>query len=257
MQVPWQQGPRRRTPWSCRSAFRRVAHAVGCVLLGACLSGPARGQTSHWSGAAGVSSQLVDRGLAISPAVPMLQGAVSWTSRQGWLFGLSGGTELRSPGQWAEATAQIARSWRLSADSQVQASLLYYGYSRLAQSPGYRRAEMDLSWIYRDFLVLNVSALRLSGLGHSRVLAAADLDLRWPLAPRLSLAAGLGVTQFQHLYGYDAGRLGCYGYGNLGLAWNRGSWRLELDRVVTAGAPRQRPGTGGLSPWLATVAWSF
>jgi hypothetical protein len=232
----------------------QVALAVLVILA----SGrPVQAQSSPWQGSVALSSQLVDRGLAIGPDRPTLQGAVSWTSVDGWTFGAAAAAPLRTPGRVAEAMVQAARSWRVSDSSQTQASLIYYDYPALGPSAGYRRAEANLSWIYRDLLVLNVSASRPMGRGWSRAVGAADANLRWPLAPHLALVAGLGIAQFQYRYEYHAGRLTHYGYGNVGLAWTRGPLRLEVSRLVTWNAPYQRPGTGGLEPWLATLAWSF
>lgn len=235
----------------------RSLQAAMALLVALVSVPPAQAQSSPWQGSVALSSQLVDRGLAIGPDRPTLQGATSWTSADGWTFGAAAAAPLRTPGRLAEAMVQAARSWRVSGSSQVQASLVYYDYPDLGPSAGYRRAEANLSWIYRDLLVLNVSASRPMGRGWSRVVGAADADLRWPLAPHLSLVAGLGVAQFEHRYEYHAGRLIHYGYGNVGLAWTHGPVRLEVSRIVTWNAPYQRPGTGGLQPWLATLAWSF
>lgn len=252
----------RRWPWLPGSGprdegdGRPLARTAVAVVLALAAGRSAQAQTGPWQGSVATSSQLVDRGLAIGPRRPVLQGAVSWTSDDGWTLGAAAAAQLDTPGRLAEATAQLSRSWRVSGHSQIQAGLVYYDYRPLGPAPGYRRAEADLSWIYRDILVLNVSATRPLGSGWSRTVGAVDLNLRWPLAPHLSLVSGVGVAQFQY-YGYHAGRTDLYGYGDAGLAWTRGPLRLEVSRVVTRNAPYRRPGTGGLAPWLATVAWSF
>lgn len=217
----------------------------------------ARSQDGAWQGSLAMSSQLVDRGLAIGSSTPTLQGALSWASDDGWTIGGAIGAPLRRPGDPTEALVQVARSWRASASSQLQASLVYYDYPAVGAMPAYRRVEGNASWIYRDVLVLNAAALRPLNVPGAKTAGAVDVSLRWPLAAHLSLRAGLGEAQFQHRYGYHGDRLDWYGYGNLGLAWEEGSWRVEATRIATRDAPRQRPGTGGLSPWLATVAWSF
>src|SRR3546814_19718730 len=75
-----------------------------------------------------LSSQLVDRGLAISPATPIVQGSVSWMSPGGWSMGLAGGVELRSPGQPVVVLGRVSRFWSISDDWLAHASLLYYDY---------------------------------------------------------------------------------------------------------------------------------
>jgi hypothetical protein len=235
---------------SCLQIVAALVVALGLVRA-------ARAQDGPWQGSVALSSQLVDRGLAIGPRTATLQGAESWSSAGGWTIGAAAAVPLRAPGRLAEAMVQLSRSWRVSDRAQTQASLVYYDYPALGRSAGYRRVEANLSWIYRDILALNVSASRPQGRGWSRVVGAADADLRWPLAPHLALVAGLGVAQFQYRYEYHAGRLTHYGYGNAGLAWTHGPLRLEVSRIGTWHAPHQRPGTGGLAPWLATLTWSF
>jgi hypothetical protein len=118
-----------------------------------------------------------------------------------------------------------------------------------------------MTWIYRDVLTLNLSALRALGTDDARTDVAADANLHWPLTHHFSLMAGAGVARFQYgSYGYGHhGEIhsGYYSYGQLGLAWAAGRWRVELDRIATDGAPPSRRGSGGLSPWLASVSWSF
>lgn len=187
----------------------------------------------------------------------MLQGSVSWIPGGGWAIVASGGTALREHDRLAVAMAQVSYAWQLSPGTQMQAGVAYYDHPGRAGSPSYHPAEVDLTWIYRNLLVLNVSALRPSGVGRSRVCEAVDINLRWPLAEHLSAAVGLGVAQFPQFYGYDAERLRQYGYGNLGLVWDHGPWRLELDRVAASGAMRRQRPTEELSPWLVTAMWSF
>src|SRR3569623_370236 len=89
---------RRHTPIrSPRSA--RCHGAVPWVLAfaQACLPAAAHAQ-SRLDGKIALSSQLVDRGLAITPATPILQGAVSWASPAGWSLGVAAAVETRSPG---------------------------------------------------------------------------------------------------------------------------------------------------------------
>jgi hypothetical protein len=205
-----------------------------------------------------LGSQLVDRGVAITPVTPVLQGELRWTSPAGWSLGVVAGSELRSP-RLAETLVQLARAWPVSDNWQLQASLLYYDAPRRGRARPYRRAEADLSWIYRDVLTLNVSATRLPGVRGARTNVVAEANLRWPLARHLSLAAGAGLARFQSgVYGeYGDSRSNWYRYGQVGLVWTVGRWRAELDRIATDDAPPSRRRTGGVAPWLATLAWSF
>ena len=89
----------------------RPSHAVrtgfAALLVGACVAPALHAQSSTFSGAVALSSQLVDRGQAITRTTPILQGAASWTFPAGWSLGLSASTEVRSPGHVVAAAADI------------------------------------------------------------------------------------------------------------------------------------------------------
>jgi uncharacterized protein (TIGR02001 family) len=243
------RGIRRAT--SVHAGLRFISLAIA-----AWLPAPLHAQSTNISGVMGVTSQLVDRGMAISPATPILQGAVSLTSAGGWSFGLSGGAEVRSPGRIEEASAQASRYWSLSSDWQMQTSLLYYSYPGNARSRVFDRTEAGVNWIYRDILTFDLSAIRVAGAKDHQTGGSADLDFHWPLPWQLSLSAGAGVAQ-SLIAPYSSGHANLYSYGQAGLMWNNGSWRVELDRITTsAGTPRH---SGSLSPapWVATMSRSF
>src|SRR3546814_2601600 len=136
---------------------------------------------SDWSSDV-CSSDL--RGLAISPATPILQGSASWMSPGGWSMGLAGGVELRSPGQPVVVLGRVSRFWSLSDDWLAHASLLYYDY----RAERYRgipdRADANLYFTYRDTLSVGVSAMRPSGDQARGLLGAADRDVSYPRAAR-------------------------------------------------------------------------
>jgi len=225
----------------------------------ACPRGPLRAQATPLGGTVALTSQLVDRGLPITSTRPVLQGELRWDAPGGWSLGVAAASELRST-RLAEGLLHVARSWPLSTNWQMQASVLYYDAPRRERARGYRRVEADLAWIYRDILTLNLAALRPIGSPDAHANPVAEANLHWPLARHLSLLAGAGVARFQRGYGYYryyGGGAGYYRYGQVGLAWSGERWRVELDRIATDGAPAARRGSGGLSPWLASVSWSF
>lgn len=238
------------------------------AAVAAMLPLPLCAQSNGLGGTVALSSQLVDRGVAITPATPILQGAASWTSPTGWSAGLSASTELRSPGHVVEALAQASRAWSLSNDWQMQSGLLYYSYPGNSRSRAYDRAELGVNWLYRDILSFGVSAAHVFRSGGQSPRAAADLSLHWPLWRQLSLSAGAGVAQtliappryshysHDHAEPYAYRPPNHYAYGHAGLTWSNGPWAVALDRVATH--PRIR-GQNGLtvSPWVATLSWSF
>lgn len=249
------------------AACARRAYRRGCIGLALCLCLPLCGHAqSSASGTVAVSSQLVDRGIAVTGQTPVVQGVASLGFPSGWSLGLSASVEARQPDQVAEALAQAARAWSLSADWQMQASLIYYDYPGSRRARRFDRAEAGLSWSWRDVLTVGVSAIYPVGDARHRPRGAADVAFRWPLPWHLALSAGAGVTQAAylsyHAYGsnpvrYEAyDRHDTYAYGHLGLLWSRGPWHVELDRIATSGRQPQR-GWPDTAPWVATVSWSF
>jgi uncharacterized protein (TIGR02001 family) len=251
-------------------AFARPGGIASCFIvltMAACPSAPLHAQSSTLGGTVALSSQLVDRGMAITPATPILQGAVSWTTASGWSLGVSGSTEVRSPGHVVEALAQASRSWSLSDDWQMQTSLLYYNYPGNVRSRAYDRAELGVGWVYRDVLTFTLSAAHVFRTGKRRPRAAADLGFHWPLAWHLSLTAGAGMAEalappandrsHTHTDSYGYHPASHYAYGHAGLMWSNGPWQVELDRIATdTDMPRQRANLS-TSPWVATISRAF
>lgn len=242
-----------------RRAFAWPSVSAAMVAL-ATLAMPAAAQsigTGRVGGTIGLTSQLVDRGVALSAPTPIVQGALTWSSPSGWSAGVSASSETRQPRHVRESMAQIDRAWSLSGDWQAQVGLTYYWYN--PDSPAWRlydRAELGAALIYRDVLTVGVTAAQMThASGHGPRLAA-DMDMRWPVAPHLSLSAGLGVSQYLVRSRYRYYSSPYYEYGHLGLVWENGPWRLELKRIVTQDAPRPR-GASDVSPWNAAIAWSF
>ncbi len=246
-----------------------IRKGFGFTLLavGIGLSPALDAQSTTFNGTVALSSQLVDRGQAITGNTPIVQGAASWTFPAGWSLGLSGGAAVRSPGRLAEALVQGSRHWTLSNDWQMQASLLYYRYSSGNRGGTSDRAETGLNWTYRDVLTLGVSAIYVLGAEGHRPRGAADLSLHWPLAEHLSLSAGAGVAQslaasyrpyrYDQARSYRPDRAGLSNYGHVGLLWTQGPWRIELDRIMADPETRRQRYYLGASPWVATISRSF
>jgi hypothetical protein len=240
---------------------------LAAVVAQACLPAMVNAQ-SRVDGKIALSSQLVDRGLAITPATPILQGAVSWASSSGWSLGAAGAVETGSPGTPVMALARVSRAWAPSAEWQAQASLLYYDYRATAMPD---RLDANLYFTYRDLVSFGVSAIRIDNPRAPRRLAgAADATLSWPIARHLSLSAGAGIGQATittygyrrppspygaaRAYRYDHVR--SYAYGSLGVAWSDGPWRLQVDRNMNSLGDRRVYGARAPG-WVATLSRAF
>ncbi|RCS31695.1 hypothetical protein DEO45_00850 [Rhodanobacter denitrificans] len=254
-----------------------IRAGFAALLIGACLPPVLHAQSATFDGAAALSSQLVDRGQAMTSTTPILQGAASWTFPAGWSLGLSASAEARSPGGLVAALAQASRHWSLSGDWQMQANLLYYRYAGTARSRAFARAETGLGWSYRDVLTFGLSAIHVIGRkGRHRLRGAADISFHWPLARDLSLSVGAGAAQspiapydtygYGHADDHEYGHAGSYShlrntgihtYGHVGLLWSRGPWRIEIDRILADPETRRQWDVMGASPWVATLSRSF
>lgn len=227
-----------------RKSFRSALVAVAVLA-----TAPVRADPGDLSGGVALSSQLVDRGQAVTNTAPIAQGSLAWNDG-GWTLALSASARTRGQGgHFVGATAQAARAWILSPDWSMQASLLYYRYA-----PRWRffdRAETGVHWTYRDVLTLGVSATSTlhTDSGHWR--EAADATFRWPLTQYLSVSAGVGVARS---LAPDYRR---YSYGQVGLAWTQQAWRFELIRVASDRERGWNPRYPTTDPWVATLLWSF
>lgn len=256
------------------------------VATAACLFLPFHARSATFNGTAALSSQLIDRGQMITGDTPIMQGAASWTFPvegsasqtfpSGWSLGLSGSTELRSPGRLVETLVDASRYWSLPRDWQMQVSLFYYRYPGVTGSRAFDRVETGIDWSYRDVLTFGLSAIHVIGARNRQLRGAADINLHWPLTPHFSLSAGAGITQslmapyvpYRHVYAdsdaYDYPsryshpvRANHYSYGHLGLLWSGGPWRIEFDRIVAAPETQQQWANLNASHWVATISRSF
>jgi uncharacterized protein (TIGR02001 family) len=264
-------------PFSCTRERLQAFGGLICYVslgLGVCLPVEALAQSTTVSGTVALSSQLVDRGQAITPETPVLQGAASWALPSQWSLGVSASIETRSPDHIVQALAQASRYWALSSDWQMQVNLAYYDYPNDSHTKAFDRAEAGLGWFYRDVLALDVSVLYPVGKVEHRPLGALDVNFHWPMPKHFYLSGGVGVSQaISTQYGYyeypgansyeydqseyyQYSRFKTYGYGNIGLLWSYGPWHVELDRIMTTGLSG-RPGYPDTATWVATISRSF
>lgn len=238
-----------------RAAAAQPVRGVVATIIAACLLIPIHARAGDLSGGVAITSQLVDRGLAITPAAPALQGAVSWTTPSGWSLALSGGVELDSPGHVAAAVVQLGRTFLLSENWRIQTGILYYHYASRLRANVY---EPGVYLAYRDLLTFGVSCAYFPGDDKHKLHPAADLNFHRPLAGDFWITGGVGITRYTVSYGNpEHYYTGYYRYGQAGLMWSHGTWQVKLDRVLIDPAAPGYLRWLAASSWLATISWSF
>ncbi|KAB7769395.1 hypothetical protein [Xanthomonas maliensis] len=235
--------------------FRQLQQYSACLLLALA---PLAANAATVGGAVSVTSQLIDRGVAIAPNRLTVQGAGYWLPAPGWSVSASAAWQPSAAGDLAAFTVQGARSWMLDDRWQFQASALYYGYPADRDARAFNRQEASLAWSYRDLVTASVSTFNYPNNRDSRWRVAVDVTANLPLRHGLALALGAGSSDFPML-AYDMAGSGRYRYGQAGLRWRRAHWSVEVDRVVIAGGDGIPRGSGGLTdtPWLGLLSYTF
>lgn len=229
----------------------------GALALAVALCLPGTALAAKFGGAVGLSSQLVDRGIAVTADTPSLQVAGYWLPAPGWSLGASASTALDAPGQQLLTTVELSRSWTLSDSWQMQVGLLRYDYPGNRINRLFNRNEASIGWSYRDRLSVSLAAFELPDSYRGRWYGAADLTVHQPLPGHLSLSAGVGISQAPAaLYGLDD-YADHYSYGHAGLMWNAGAWNVEIDRVFSDARSIYASRGGGIWPWVVTLSRAF
>ena len=223
------------------------------ALLSAALAatGGAAAQPVQWQGQLALASELTDRGLSVFPRRPTLQ-ADAQLARGHWSLAAAASTDLSASGRH-RVLARVSHYRSLSDDWQLDAGIGWYGYPGDRRARLYDRTEAGIGLGFRDLLALNLTAVdyrawpgRRAGLQW-----ALEAGARWPLGEAWSLTASLGRADLPP----QPDRRYCYG--GVGLAWQQGGWRLELNRLGTDQAARQAFGDAARLRWSATVLRSF
>ncbi|HEV8689701.1 MAG TPA: hypothetical protein VGQ91_05350 [Ideonella sp.] len=228
-----------------RKTLRAVAMAAW-TLSGATLAGA---QGLQWSGEATLGSDLTERGISPWPDSPVAQGLVAVSDSTHWSASLSAAAPL-DRGDSRQIVGRGSGYWTLSQDWQLQARLAVYTYPQGEHRWPYDRTEASLGAAFRDLVSLEWSAVRLSE-GDSRLYPAVDLGLRWPLTEQWAVTGGWGLAELPAWPGLH------YHYGDAGLVWRTGDWRVSL-RYLTTGQPvRRLLGEASAPHTSASITLSF
>lgn len=229
-----------------------LSAVLGMLLVLAETTSACRAQPIEWQGELAAASELTDRGLSIGPRRALLQAHVSAYFAGSWSASVAASLQdghFRN----SRVLARLGRSWALSNDWQAEAGLGYYAYPGDERYRRFDRSEFGVSAGYRDLLSLGITAIHYPAWRGSRAGLhwATDLGLRWPLAEAWSATASLGRADLPP----DGSRR--YSYAGLGLAWQQGPWRAELNRLGASSSARRM--VGELAPWRwsATIARNF
>jgi hypothetical protein len=206
----------------------------------------------EWQGELAAASELIDRGLAIGPRRPLLQAQVSGYFGASWSASLAASVQDNRLDN-TRVLARLGRSWSLSNDWQAEAGLGYYAYPGDARYRSFDRSEFGVSASFRDLLSLGLTAIHYPAWPGSRAGLhwAMDIGLRWPLAENWSATASLGRADAPM---YSSVR---YTYAGLGLAWQQGAWRAELNRLGASASSLRWAGDLAQWRWSATIARNF
>ena len=212
---------------------------------------PASAQALQWQGQVAVASELTDRGISVYPRRPTLQ-VDGQVARGRWSLAAAASTDLAGRGEH-RVLARLSHYRSLSDDWQLDAGLGWYGYPGDRRARAYDRTEAGLGLGFRDVLSLNLTAIdyrawpgRRAGLQW-----ALEAGLRWPVGDAWSATASLGQADLPP----QPDRR--YRYGGVGLAWQHGDWRLELNRLGADSAARRALGDAGRARWSALAMVSF
>jgi hypothetical protein len=223
--------------------------ALGLVWLAA---GPAGAQDLQWTGHLAAATELSDRGLVVGPRRPTLQASLTAALDQRWTLGLSASA---APGAAREGRVlgQIGRYQRLSDDWQVEAGLGYYAYPGNPRAGKGDRWELTAGASWRDLFSGSVTALHYPAWPGQRAGLQWALDLagRWPIAGGWSATASLGRADLPVLPDRR------YRYAGLGLAWQDGRWRVELNRLGSDATARAVMGQAARPRWSASALVQF
>lgn len=225
-----------------------VTARAGLVLAASTVlaAAPLAAQPLAWGGRVGLASDWLLRGVRLSEGrAPVLHAGVD-VYAGAWNAGTSVMRLRAADGRWVDAgSLHGGGEWRVGPRLALIADLQQLRYAAPLDTWDGRQWSIGLTLDDRLALVWNRQRLR------APLLDADSLDaaLRWPLAPRWRLAAGLGTTW----HGLGAP----YVYGQAGLEWHEGGLTLHLQRVGAAGVGPPLAGPAVAARWVAGGGWAF
>lgn len=231
-----------------------IARRSLALLLGLMALEPAR--AAGFGGMLGASTDSVFRGISESNGDPAVQADVHYRWDGGAFVGLRGAsTKPRTaagPRDTLEVDTYLGYGFSPAAAWSARVTLVHYAYPwSEPERPGYDELAVSATWLGRVSLAAATSPNK-PGAGGTRDAAHDyELALRWPLAGKVSLDAGLGYYDLRRTY--DT----AYVYWSAGATYAPQPLTLALSWI---GADREaRDGYGELADnrVVASVLWAF
>ena len=245
-----------------RGASRRRRIAQRAVLLMLAAGGTLVSQDAlaqSWSGALGVSSDNLYRGISLTDGRPAWLVDLHYDAGNGWDIGLGASAEhLRQQSAGAQLTAYLDRRWQLDDDWAAKAGIVHYNSPWNARSGYWSYDEINAAVGYRGqwTLAVALSPDRLSAIPSQRgervVTTSIELTYHQPIAGRWSGDVGLGYANLDPADHVD------YEYADAGLSYALADARLYLLALWTGpmAVPYQAT-TGSRLRWVTSVVWNF
>ena len=241
-----------------------LAIAIASGFVGLVAAAPAR--AGPCSGALGLSSESIYRGISQSEGRASAFGDLHCALAQDWIVGL-GANAIRAPSGRSDTqlTAYLDRRWRLDEDWSAKLGLIHYEPMRAGNRAGFQYDELNaaLGWRGRWLLAFAWSPR----VGNAYIGDPAGyngwmrIETTWrqPLGAGFSMDLGLGHAHPSGTPPHD------YRYANLALNAAIGDVYLSINRIWT-GPLRFR--YEALDPpfeftfparqrWVGSVAWVF
>jgi uncharacterized protein (TIGR02001 family) len=246
--------------------------AVLLLFAGLLLAGMARAGVGDFvrtltpGGELALTSDYIYRGVSQSDGHGAVQGDLHVTSPGGTFLGLWGSSRDQDLEPGANAVLELYLGHRFSLSSTWGATLsgrahIYLSPSAYAPSDDYQ--EIAASITYLDSWSVSITAIpnAVRYWMYRRLSRApawvADTSGQWPLGRQVFVTAGAGYYRSQ---GADSGidRATGYAYGNAGLAFEHGPFRVDFGYFLTQeAAQRSFPYPIAEHKFAGTVSWHF
>ena len=234
-----------------RSTTLRQLQTTGLLLLGWTSAARADGT---WSGSVGATTDYIFRGVSQTYDSAAVQLGGSYQNSLGWFVGAWGSNVDPYPhgGASAELDLYAGVTRPIGADFSARLAYTHYTYLDDPRPAHYDYDEISISAAYLDRIAATLSfqpdTTAYSNFGYSDHHASGAFELtgRWPVWRDLSVTAGVGYYDLEHLFGVT------YWAGNAGASYVYRRLTLELNHYFADGTVRRL-----YSDQSANGTWTF